>query len=337
MLGYKYVHVDPPYSLVLRMTRHREVDVQTAAIDRADYRTLFTADGLAVTTAGFTVRNSRKQFLRVQLPKGAELWSATVDGKPEKPAISNGSAGADGNGHAESSDHSGNGDANGSGSSGHAPEILIKVINSVEGFPVELIYATPVSAMGRLGRVSATLPRPDMVVTRSRWDLYLPDRFRYGTATTNMDVVANGQQMNQQAMQAEMDAVNRGSFAPQQLRPLHIEVPSSGIHYAFEKLYANQSEEDASFSIPYASDLGVALGQAVALTGTAIFWAGLYLAWRRAGPLTGRPALGMAAGGLILLLLPIGYLQTSLTPPLVFSLFALLGAGALQYRASSAS
>jgi hypothetical protein len=337
LLGYKYVHVDPPYSLVLRMTRHREVDVQTAAIDRADYRTLFTADGLAVTTASFTVRNSRKQFLRVQLPKGAELWSATVDGKPEKPAISNGSAGADGNGHAESSDHSGNGDTNGSGSSGHAPEILIKVINSVEGFPVELIYATPVSTMGRLGRVSATLPRPDMVVTRSRWDLYLPDRFRYGTATTNMDVVANGQQMNQQAMQAEMDAVNRASFAPQQLRPLHIEVPSSGIHYAFEKLYANQSEEDASFSIPYASDLGVALGQAVALTGTAIFWAGLYLAWRPAGPLTGPPALGMAAGGLILLLLPIGYLQTSLTPPLVFSLFALLGAGAIHYRASSAS
>jgi hypothetical protein len=136
LLGYKYVHVDPPYELVLRMTRHREVDVQTAAIDRADYHTLFTADGLAVTTAHFSVRNSRKQFLRVRLPKGADLWSAAVDGKPEKPAISS------------------------NGSNDAAPEILVKVINSVQGFPVELIYATPVSVMDRLGRVNAHLPRP---------------------------------------------------------------------------------------------------------------------------------------------------------------------------------
>ena len=47
---------------------------------------------------------------------------------------------------------------------GSAPEILIKVINSVEGFPVELVYATPVSEMGRFGRVGTHLPRPDMVV-----------------------------------------------------------------------------------------------------------------------------------------------------------------------------
>ena len=112
-----------------------------------------TPDGLAVTTARFSVRNSRKQFLRVLLPEGADLWSATVDGKPEKPAISSNGGPENGN--------------------GHPPEILVKVINSVQGFPVELIYATPMSAMGRLGRVSSSLPRPDMVVTRSRWDLYL--------------------------------------------------------------------------------------------------------------------------------------------------------------------
>ena len=231
LLGYKYVHVDPPYRLSLRMTRHREVDVQTAAIDEASYRSLFTPDGLAVTTARFSVRNSRKQFLRVRLPEGAELWSATVDGRPEKPAISS-------NGGPESN--------------GHAPEILIKVINSVQGFPVELIYATPVAEMSRLGRESAHLPRPDMVVTRSRWDIYLPDRFRYGTPTTNMDLVANGVQMTREAMQAEMAAVDRAATVPQQLQPLQIDVPSSGIHYAFEKLYANQAENEASSSAWFA-------------------------------------------------------------------------------------
>jgi hypothetical protein len=312
LLGYKYVHVDPPYQLVLRMTRHREVGVQTAAIDRADYRTLFTADGLAVTTAHFSVRNSRKQFLRVRLPRNAELWSASVDGKPEKPASGT------------------NGDAE---SNGAAPEILIKVINSVQGFPVELIYATPISEMGPLGRVSAHLPRPDMVVTRSRWDLYLPDRYRYGTPTTNMGLVSNGSALSQDALQAEMAAVERAANTRPQLQPIQIEVPSAGIHFALEKLYANQADEDASVSIPYTSDFGATLGQAVALLGTAFFWAGLWLAWRPVAPLSKRQALVIAGGGLFLLLVPIGYLQTSPTPPLVLSVLALVGAAAWYGRA----
>ena len=303
LLAYKYVHVDPPHALVLRMTRHREVEVQKAAIDQADYRTLFTAEGLAVTVARFQVRNSRKQFLRVQLPEGAELWSVTVDGKPEKPAISS------------------------SDGAGAAPEILIKVINSVQGFPVEVIYATPVNQMGRFGRVSAHLPRPDMVVTRSHWDLYLPDRFRYGTPTTNMDVVESGTAVSRQALKSELAGIDTGAFTPQQLRPLQIEVPSAGIHFAFEKLYANQADREASFSIPYTSDFGAALGQAVSLLGTACFWAGLWLAWRRTGPLAGRRSLGLAAIGLLLLLVPVGYLQTSALPALLLSILALIAVG----------
>jgi hypothetical protein len=305
LLGYKYVHVDPPYELVLRMTRHREVDVQTAAIDGAEYRTLFTADGLAVTTARFSVRNSRKQFLRVRLPRHAELWSASVDGKPEKPAAAS------------------NGQEN-----GDAPEILIKVINSVQGFPVEIIYATPLSEMGPLGRVNAHLPRPDMVVTRSRWDLFLPDRYHYGTPTTNMDLVSNGTPMSRDALAAELASVERASFTPQNLQPLQIQVPSAGVHFVLEKLYANQSDEDASVSIPFTSDFGATLGQAVALLGTALFWSGLWLAWRPQPPFDTRRALGVSAGGLVLLLVPIVYLQTSGAPPLVLSLLALLSAAA---------
>lgn len=305
LLGYKYVQTDPSFDLRLRMTRHEEVDVQTAAIDEAHYRTLFTRDGLAVTTARLTVRNSRKQFLRVRLPRGAELWSASVDGTPEKPAIS--------------SNGNGNGDGNG------PPEILIKVINSVAGFPVELIYATPVSEMGRFGRVSAELPRPDMVVTRSHWDLYLPAQYRYGTPTTNMDLVGDGTAVSHEQLDAEMSAASRANVTPQ-LAPLHIEVPTSGMHFSFEKLYANQSADDAAFSMPYTSRLGATLGQALALLGTALFWLGIAIAVRRQGPLDTRQALALAFLGALLLLLPISYLQTSAAPPLVLSvLFVMSG------------
>ena len=41
---------------------------QEAVIERAEYHTLFTRDGLYVTLARFDVKNSRKQFLRVELP-----------------------------------------------------------------------------------------------------------------------------------------------------------------------------------------------------------------------------------------------------------------------------
>ena len=109
-------------------------------------------------------------------------------------------------------------------------------------------------------------------------------------------------------------------------------MPSAGIHFALEKLYANQADEDASVSIPYASDFGATLGQLVALLGTACFWAGLWLAWRPVAPVDPRHALLGAGGGLILLLVPIGYLPTSATPPLVLSVLALVGVAAWHSR-----
>ena len=83
--AYKYVQVEPPFALALQVTRHKEVDVQNAAIDDAHYQTLYTRDGLSVTTAHFTVRNSREQFLKVRLPKGSKVWSG-VRRRPRREA-----------------------------------------------------------------------------------------------------------------------------------------------------------------------------------------------------------------------------------------------------------
>jgi energy-converting hydrogenase Eha subunit C len=103
-----------------------------------------------------------------------------------------------------------------------------------------------------------------------------------------------------------------------------IEVPTAGVHYAFEKLYANQAEDEATFSIPYASSFGATLGQALALLGTALFWSGIALALRGA-PLDRRVALGLAALGFAVLWIPLGYLQINPVPPLLLSLLALAG------------
>jgi hypothetical protein len=220
LLAYKYVQIEPEPRLVLDVTRHRLLDVQEAAIDRADYRTLYTSDGLQVTIARFVMRNSRKQFLRIRLPAGSEVWSATVDGREEKPAIAADSG------------------------AGEGPEILIKVINQSSGFPVELVYATSGPPIERSGAIEGQLPRPDVLVTTSRWEVFLPDDVRYGDPTGNLELAGTVTGVSQEDVHSLLSASSDSAA-------LRIVVPTSGIRFAFEKLYANQSDQRAGFRIPY--------------------------------------------------------------------------------------
>ncbi len=181
LMAFKYVKAEQPSELVLSVTRHQVVEVQEAAIDQAEYTTLFTSDGLAVTTARFTVRNSRKQFLRVELPEGSTVWSAFVDGRPEKPAL-------------------GEEEIN---------EVLIKIITSTRGFPVQLVYATDGEKIRGLGRLRPTLPRPDILVTSSRWDVYVPDGLGYGEPSSNMEIVVSGVRRDLDELAREMSDVQQ--------------------------------------------------------------------------------------------------------------------------------
>lgn len=253
LLAYKYVHA--PYRLELRVTRHEEIDVQVAAIESASYRTLFTRDGFAVTTATLIVRNSRQQFLRLELPPDSQIWSVFVDGNPEKPAQA-------------SEDSTGNGSS-----------VLIKMINSSDGFPVEMVYATQAEKMRFLGTVSARLPEPDMVVTRTHWDVFLPTGPRYQSPQTTLDLLVDGTQVNPQLglqglASSSMIRSAEASETPMG-QPLRLSVPTRGVHFAFEKLYANQSPEDATFSIRYTSVAGNRLALWASAIGILLLWFGI--------------------------------------------------------------
>lgn len=224
LLAYKYVDSKPPYKLSLKVTRHQQIDIQAATIDSASYRTLITADGFAVTTAQFVVRNSREQFLRITLPKDSQVWSAFVDGKVEKPALA-------------------------VGGPEKKQQVLIKVINSAQGFPVTLVYQTPVSKMKGFGLIAATLPRPDMVVTHSHWNVYLPEDFVYAGVESTMQILEEKIPMSRQQIVQELAQLDHSQKALTE--PLQISVPEQGVRYSFEKIYANQAEEDAEFSLSY--------------------------------------------------------------------------------------
>jgi hypothetical protein len=297
LMAFKYVKAEQPSRLVLSVTRHQVVEVQEAAIDQADYTTLFTSDGLAVTTARFTVRNSRKQFLRIELPEDSTVWSAFVDGRPEKPAL-------------------GEGDGN---------EVLIKIITSTRGFQVQLVYATDGAKIRGLGRLNSTLPRPDILVTSSRWDVYVPDGLSYGDPSSNMGIVVTGVRRDLDELEREMTGAQQDAAKHRAVEPLRIAVPTSGIHYAFEKLYANQGDETAWFALAYATGAGATAGRVLSLVGAGLLWLGLGLLLRPHPSIPRPVAAAAAALGMVVLVVTIGALHIGSGPAVVLSVVVILG------------
>ena len=295
LLAYKYVHSQPRHRLKLEVTRHKVLGVQEAAIDHADYHTLFTTDGLLVTTAEFTVRNSRKQFLRVRLPGQSQVWSSFVDGRPEKPAQADGQQ--------DSADD----------------EVLIKIINSTRPFSVHLIYATKGDSIGRLGVLEGTLPKPDILVTESRWDVFVPEDMHYGEPATNMELVQPGSTVSKEDLDAALDRLQEVTGAPQAIEPLRIMVPTTGIRYVFDKLYANQAGGEAWFQLPYASPLGAWLGHGMSLVGVLLLWAGMWLYQGAQARQDRLVAAGLGTLGGVFLLVSIGIYQQSPALPLLVS------------------
>jgi hypothetical protein len=302
LLAYRYVNAQPPFKLGLKITRHKEIGVQVAAIERADYKSLITRDGLAVTTARLMVRNSRRQFLRLALPPDSQVWSVFVDGKPEKPA------------YATENNGTVNGDAG-------VSAVLIKMINSARGFPVEIVYATPVREIEGLGTLTSAMPRPDMVVTHSRWDVFLPAGPSYQALDSSLDLLIAGRPVNPRLIQRE--ALNSASDAlrAQMGQPLRINVPTQGIQFAFEKLYANQSPEDASFAVRFVSPGASQASLVASAIGALLVWLGIAgLAGSRIR-LPRRGAVAALAGGIGTLAATLGYLGTS---PVLASVLTLL-------------
>ena len=300
LMAYKYVHAEPGPRLTLGLTRHRLAGVQEAAIDRADYRTLFTRDGLQVTTAEFTVRNSRKQFLRLRLPRGATVWSVFVDGKAEKPAVSEGKKGED-------------------------PTVLVKIIHSTAGFPVQVVYATEGSPLGGLGRARGVLPRPDILVTQTHWDVYVPAEMSWSSPSTNMNVVGAAARVTRDTMAGQLARTDGADAAVQALDPLRISVPAAGVHYAFEKLYANQAEHDTWIAIPYASGWGAASGRVASAAGAVLFWLGLAIFFKvhpRLPVLAPRLALAMITCGLAVVAICVGRYHVGTIVAIAISLAA---------------
>lgn len=70
--------------LPLEVKTHPDVAMLVTLVDAAMADVLVTPEGRRMVHMQYAVRNNRNQFLKLQMPEGAEIWSATVAGRPVK-------------------------------------------------------------------------------------------------------------------------------------------------------------------------------------------------------------------------------------------------------------
>jgi hypothetical protein len=140
-------------SLTVNVARYTPQAVLMANIAEARYNVLITNEGKLLVQARYAVRNNQRNFLKITLPAGATLWSASLAGKPVRP--------------------------------GQSPDgsVLLPLEKSHAGeespeFAVELIYISRGPAWNDKGQCKLALPALDLPVSRTGLLVYHPPLFK---------------------------------------------------------------------------------------------------------------------------------------------------------------
>jgi hypothetical protein len=157
-----YHYARPGYQLTLDARRYDEAEVLQALVDSARFTTVVADDGQVMTEMALTVRNNGRQFLEVELPTGATIWSAFVAGQPVRPSRNNG-------------------------------RLLLPIEPAATGdaaIAVELTYAGTNIFPHTRGTAEFASPKFDVPLKNARWELYLPPDYVYkdfsGTMTREL-------------------------------------------------------------------------------------------------------------------------------------------------------
>lgn len=140
-------------SLMINMARYAQQAVLLANIEEARYQVLMSSEGKVLVQARYAIRNNQRNFLKITLPQGATLWSATLDGKPVRP--------------------------------GESPDggILLPLEKARTGdeapaFAVELFYLSRQPAWSDKGQARLELPALDLPISKTGLVLYHPLLFK---------------------------------------------------------------------------------------------------------------------------------------------------------------
>jgi len=234
LLAYRYVA--GAFTIPLNIKKHGELDVLVTIVDTASFTAMQLNDGRRITRAIYKVRNNRSQFLRMQMPADAEIWSVSVSGKPASPA----------------KDEAGN--------------VLVPLERSrassseLASFPVELVFVeTPKTKPDTRGTLKVEVPTLQVPVMHVMYTYYLPAEgyyspiavrtafkgslrpvSRFAMLSTSQrgqvvyyDANAAAQKLQTQVTQrVQMRARATGAT------PIRVRLPLGGKQYRFERILA---------------------------------------------------------------------------------------------------
>jgi len=140
-------------SLSVDVARYTPQAVLMANVEEARYQVLLSSEGKSIVQARYAVRNNQRNFLKITLPTGATLWSASLAGKAVRP--------------------------------GQSPDgsLLLPLDKARAGedapeFAVEIVYLTRGTAWNDKGQFKLALPALDLPVSRTGLLVYHPPLFK---------------------------------------------------------------------------------------------------------------------------------------------------------------
>ncbi|HTF27071.1 MAG TPA: hypothetical protein VK937_24690 [Candidatus Limnocylindria bacterium] len=140
-------------SLSLNIARYTPQAVLMANVSEARYQVLISNEGKTLVQARYAVRNNQRNFLKITLPPGATLWSASLAGKALRP--------------------------------GQSPDgsLLLPLDKARAGeeapeFAVEVVYLSRGTVWNDKGQFKLALPALDLPVSRTGLLVYHPPLFK---------------------------------------------------------------------------------------------------------------------------------------------------------------
>ncbi len=151
--------------LQLEWRQFLDADVLSAVAERATVTTLTTVEGRSLTEISLRVRNHAKPFMKVDLPTGAQLLSAEVEGQRVKPVV---------------------------GPDGSRVPLLRAGLDSSRAYTVSFVYLSSGARFGKSGAYDMGLAKLDIPVNVLTWEISLPDRLdvrQFGGNALSADLI----------------------------------------------------------------------------------------------------------------------------------------------------
>jgi hypothetical protein len=135
--------------LQLEWIQFPDSSVLSAVAERATITTLMNVEGKSLTEVTLRVRNHAQPYVKVELPRGAQLLSAEVEGERVKPVLD---------------------------TDGSRVPLLRAGFNPSGAYTVSFVYLNSGTRFAKSGAYEMGLPKLDIPVNLLTWEISLPDR-----------------------------------------------------------------------------------------------------------------------------------------------------------------